>query len=130
MIEKRGFKFHPLVKNMKPFGFFDYNNLQLNAFCVISDSGTVPEEAAIMNFPSVSIRTSTERPEAFDKGTVILGGIKKEDVLRAVETCRHMWENQEPYASVTDYEDSNVSVKVVKIIESYTKIVNKVIWGR
>lgn len=130
MIEKRGFKFHPLVKNMKPFGFFDYNNLQLNAFCVISDSGTVPEEAAIMNFPAVSIRTSTERPEAFDKGTVILGGIKKEDVLRAVETCRHMWENQEPYASVTDYEDSNVSVKVVKIIESYTKIVNKVIWGR
>lgn len=130
MIEKRGFKFHPLVKNMKPFGFFDYNNLQLNAYCVISDSGTVPEEAAIMNFPAVSIRTSTERPEAFDKGTVILGGIKKEDVLRAVETCRHMWENQEPYASVTDYEDSNVSVKVVKIIESYTKIVNKVIWGR
>lgn len=130
IIEKRGFKFHPLVRNLKPFGFFDYNKLQLNAYCVLSDSGTVPEEASILGFPAVSIRTSTERPEALDKGAIILGGIKKEDVLQAVDLCRNMWENNELVVPVKDYEDTNVSVKVIKIIQSYTKIVNKVIWGK
>lgn len=130
IIEKRKFKFHPLVKSLKPFGFFDYNKLQLNSFCVLSDSGTVPEEASILGFPAVSIRTSTERPEAFDKGGIVLGGIKKEDILQAVELCRSMWENKELTLPVTDYIDSNVSVKVIKIIQSYTKIVNKVIWGK
>lgn len=130
MIESRGFKFHPLVRNLKPFGFFDYNKLQVNAYCVLSDSGTVPEEAAILGFPAVSIRTSTERPEALDKGTIILGGVKKEDVLQSVELCRTMWENKEIILPVTDYIDVNVSVKVIKIIQSYTKIVNKVIWGK
>jgi UDP-N-acetylglucosamine 2-epimerase (non-hydrolysing) len=130
IIEKRGFKFHPLVKTLRPFGFFDYNKLQLNAYCVLSDSGTVPEEAAILGFPAVSIRTSTERPEALDKGAIVLGGIKKEDILQAVELCRNMWENSEPVTPVTDYLDTNVSVKVIKIIQSYTKIVNKVIWRK
>jgi UDP-N-acetyl-L-fucosamine synthase len=130
IIEKRGFLFHPLIRNLKPFGFFDYNKLQLNAFCVLSDSGTVPEEAAILGFPAVSIRTSTERPEAMDKGVVILGGINKEDVLQSVELCRSMWENDELVLPVTDYCDTNVSVKVIKIIQSYTKIINKVIWGK
>ena len=129
-IEKRGFVFHPLVRSLKPFGFFDYNKLQLNAYCVLSDSGTVPEEASIMGFPAVSIRTSTERPEALDKGGIILGGIKKEDVLQAVELCRAMWERGEPVLPVTDYQDANVSVKVIKIIQSYVKIVNKVVWGK
>lgn len=130
IIQKRRFEFHPLIRNLKPFGFFDYNKLQLNAFCVLSDSGTVPEEASILGFPAVSIRTSTERPEALDKGTIILGGIKTEDVLQAVELCRSMWDNSEPVASVADYIDINVSVKVIKIIQSYTKIVNKVIWQK
>ena len=130
IIKKKDFKFHPLVKNLEPFGFFDYNNLQLNAYCVLSDSGTVPEEASILEFPAVSIRTSTERPEALDKGTIILGGIKDKDVLQAVELCRSMWENNELVAPVIDYKDINVSVKVIKIIQSYTKIVNKVIWGK
>ncbi|MBK5484111.1 UDP-N-acetylglucosamine 2-epimerase (non-hydrolyzing) [Peribacillus sp. TH16] len=130
IIKKRDFKFHPLVKNLKPFGFFDYNKLQLNSFCVLSDSGTVPEEAAILGFPAVSIRTSTERPEALDKGVIILGGIKTDEIVQSVELCRHMWENNELVLPVTDYVDNNVSVKVVKIIQSYTKIVNKVIWGK
>ncbi|MEN6414767.1 MAG: UDP-N-acetylglucosamine 2-epimerase (non-hydrolyzing) [Veillonellales bacterium] len=129
-IEKRRFKFHPLVRNLKPFGFFDYNQLQVNAYCVLSDSGTVPEEASILGFPAVSIRTSTERPEALDKGAIILGGIKKEDVLQSVELCRSMWENKEQVLPVTDYIDTNVSVKVIKIIQSYTKIVNRVIWAK
>lgn len=130
IIEKRGFKFHSLVKNLKPFGFLDYNKLQLNAYCVLSDSGTVPEESSILNFPAVSIRTSTERPEALDKGRILLGGIKTEDVLQAVELCRSMWESKELITPVTDYNDRNVSVKVVKIIQSYTKVINKVIWGK
>ncbi|PEM53791.1 non-hydrolyzing UDP-N-acetylglucosamine 2-epimerase [Bacillus wiedmannii] len=130
IIEKREFVFHPLVRNLKPFGFLDYNKLQLNAYCVLSDSGTVPEEASILGFPAVSIRTSTERPEALDKGGIILGGIKKEDVLQSVELCRDMWEGNETVLPVIDYTDTNVSVKVIKIIQSYTKIVDKVIWGK
>lgn len=130
IIEKRNFTFHPLVRSVKPFGFFDYNKLQLNAYCVLSDSGTVPEEASILGFPAVSIRTSTERPEALDKGGIILGGIKKEDVMQAVELCRSMWVRGELTLPVIDYQDTNVSVKVIKIIQSYTKIINKVVWNK
>ncbi len=129
-IEKRGFVFHPLVRNLPPFGFFDYNKLQLNAYCVMSDSGTVPEESAILGFPAVSIRTSTERPEALDKGGIILGGISASEVFQSVELARSMWENHEPSMPVPDYTDTNVSVKVIKIIQSYTKIVNRVIWRK
>lgn len=129
-IEKRQFKFHPLVQNLKPFGFFDYNHLQKNAYCVMSDSGTVPEEASILQFPAVSIRTSTERPEALDKGAIILAGIGTEEVLQAVELCRQMWENKEQVEAVPDYQDLNVSVKVVKLIQSYTAIVNKMVWRK
>jgi UDP-N-acetylglucosamine 2-epimerase (non-hydrolysing) len=130
IIAKNNFKFHPLVRSLKPFGFFDYNQLQLNAFCVLSDSGTVPEEASILGFPAVSIRTSTERPEALDKGAIVIGGINTNDILQAVELCRSMWSNREETMPVIDYLDTNVSVKVIKIIQSYTKIVNKVIWGK
>lgn len=130
MIEARGFVFHPLIQSLPPFGFFDYNKLQLNAYCVLSDSGTVPEEASILGFPAVSIRTSTERPEALDKGGIILGGITGEEVLQSVELARSMWENHEPAVPVQDYVDTNVSVKVIKIIQSYTKIVNRVVWRK
>ena len=129
-IEKRQFRFHPLVQNLKPFGFFDYNHLQKNAYCVMSDSGTVPEEASILQFPAVSIRTSTERPEALDKGAIILAGIGTEEVLQAVELCRQMWENKELVEPVPDYQDLNVSVKVVKLIQSYTAIINKMVWRK
>ncbi len=130
MIKERNFQFSPLVRSLQPFGFFDYNNLQLNAYCVLSDSGTVPEEASILGFPAISIRTSTERPEALDKGNILLGGIKENDVLQAVELCRSMWESNEPLVLVPDYKDINVSAKVVKLIQSYTKIINKVIWQK
>lgn len=129
-IEERGFKFHPLIRQLKPFGFFDYNKLQLNSFCVLSDSGTLSEESAILGFPGVLIRTSTERPEVLDKGTVVIGGITEKDIVQAVELSRAMWENKEETVIANDYIDENVSVKVVKIIQSYGKIVDKVVWEK
>jgi UDP-N-acetylglucosamine 2-epimerase (non-hydrolysing) len=129
-IEERKFNFHPLVRRMQPFGFFDYNYLQKNAFVVLSDSGTLSEESAILGFPAVSIRTSTERPEVLDKGSIILGGITTEALLQAVQLCRHMFENQEKMFLSNDYVDTNVSVKVIKIIQSYTKVINEFIWGK
>lgn len=129
-IEESGFKFHPLVKSLKPFGFFDYNHLQKNAFCVLSDSGTLSEESALLGFPGVLIRTSTERPEVLDKGTVIIGGVAFESVSQSIELSRAMHERLEPTVLATDYRDKNVSVKVVKIIQSYTGIINDVIWRK
>ncbi len=129
-IEERGFKFHPLIRQLKPFGFFDYNKLQLNSFCVLSDSGTLSEESAILGFPGVLIRTSTERPEVLDKGTVVIGGITEKDIVQAVELSRAMWENKEETVMANDYVDGNVSATVVKIIQSYGKIVDKVVWGK
>lgn len=128
-IEESNFKFHSLIRQLKPFGFFDYNKLQLNSFCVLSDSGTLSEESAILGFPGVLIRTSTERPEVLDKGTIVVGGITEKDVVQAVELCRAMWENKEKVVLASDYKDKNVSAKVVKIIQSYAKIVDKVVWG-
>ncbi|MHB8159526.1 MAG: non-hydrolyzing UDP-N-acetylglucosamine 2-epimerase [Thermoleophilia bacterium] len=129
-ISKRGFKPHPLVQNLKPFGFFDYNQLQLNAFCVLSDSGTLSEESAILGFNGILIRTSTERPEVLDKGSMIIGGIETEDIEQAIELSRKMKQNQEPAVLPGDYRDENVSTKVVKIIQSYTKIINKRTWDK
>lgn len=127
-IEQRGFFFHPLVNNISPLGFIDYNHLQMNAYCVLSDSGTLSEESAILGFPGVLIRTSTERPEVLDKGTIVVGGIKGEDVERAVELVVSMHNNGEETVIAEDYTDTNVSVKVVKLIESYAKIVNLSVW--
>lgn len=129
-IEKRDFKFHPLVKNLKPFGFMDYNKLQMNSYCVLSDSGTLSEESAILNFAGVLIRTSTERPEVLDKGTIVVGGIKVKDIEQAVELAVSMRDNLEKVIMAEDYNDINVSVKVVKVIQSYTSIVNKTVWGK
>ncbi|MCM1305377.1 MAG: UDP-N-acetylglucosamine 2-epimerase (non-hydrolyzing) [Butyrivibrio sp.] len=134
-IEERGFQFHPLVRSLQPFGFSDYNHLQLNAFCVVSDSGTLPEEASYFcakgtPFPAVCIRTSTERPEAIDKGNFILGSITSEQVLQAVDMAVRMNDAGELGIAVPDYEDENVSAKVVKIIQSYTSIVNKMVWRK
>lgn len=129
-IEVRGFKFHHHVRSLKPFGFSDYNNLQRNAFCVVSDSGTIPEEAAYFKFPAISIRTSTERPEALDKGNFVIGGISTEQVLQSVDLVVTMNENGDLGVPVPDYVDENVSVKVVKIIQSYTGIVNKMVWRK
>ncbi|WP_195268815.1 UDP-N-acetylglucosamine 2-epimerase (non-hydrolyzing) [Eubacterium sp. 1001713B170207_170306_E7] len=130
IIEKRNFRFHPLVTNMKPFGFFDYNKLQKNAYCVLSDSGTLSEESAMQDFPGVLIRTSTERPEVLDKGTIVIGGITGKEVEQAVELAVNMFENQEETVMAEDYADTNVSVKVVKVIQSYAGIVRKTTWGK
>lgn len=129
-IEKRKFKFHPLVKNLKPFGFMDYNKLQKNAYCVLSDSGTLSEESAMLGFAGVLIRTSTERPEVLDKGTVVIGGITDKTVEQALELAVSMRDNKEEVVMAEDYADTNVSVKVVKIIQSYTDIVNRTVWGK
>ena len=129
-IEARNFKFHPLVRTLKPFGFYDYNNLQQNAFCVVSDSGTIPEEASYFKFPAVSVRTSTERPEALDKGIFTIGSITTEQVLQAVELASSMNENGDLGLTVPDYADENVSTKVVKLIQSYVGIVNRMTWRK
>ncbi len=134
-IEQRQFRFHPNVRSLKPFNFSDYNHLQLNAFCVVSDSGTLPEESAYfaakgMPFPAVCIRTSTERPEALDKANFILAGITTEQVLQAVDTAVAMQQNGHIGSKVPDYVEENVSVKVVKLIQSYTSVVDRMVWRK
>lgn len=134
-IEKHNFKFDKRVIQNKPLGFHDYNNLQMNAFAVVSDSGTLPEESSFFlsvgnPFPAVCIRTSTERPEALDKGNFIIAGITTEQVLQAVDTAVMMNENGDYGIPVPNYTDENVSTKVVKIIQSYTGIVDKMVWRK
>ena len=129
-IEERGFKFNPLVRQLSPFGFFDYNCLQKNAYCVLSDSGTLSEESAMLGFPAVLIRTSTERPEVLDKGTIVIGGIAERSILQAIDMCITSFEERGSYNLPVDYSDTNVSMKVVKIIQSYVDIVNARIWGK
>lgn len=130
IIEDRDFKFHQNVRSLAPFSFSDYNNLQLNAFCVVSDSGTIAEEASYYKFPAVSIRTSTERPEVFDKGNLLIGSISKDQVLQAVDMAVNMNSNNDLGLDVANYSDMNVSVKIVKIIQSYTGIINKMVWRK
>ncbi|MCR5078605.1 MAG: UDP-N-acetylglucosamine 2-epimerase (non-hydrolyzing) [Bacilli bacterium] len=128
-IEERGFVFDPLVKSIKPLGLFDYCKLQKEAYLVLSDSGTLTEESAILSFPAVLIRTSTERPEGLDAGTIVIGGIKERDILRASElavaTFAYRKMSPSPY-----YQESEVSMKVVKIIESYAKIIDMLTWRK
>ena len=129
-IEARGFKFDKRVIQHQPLGFFDYNKLQQNAFCVVSDSGTIPEEGSYFKFPAVSVRTSTERPEAMDKGVFVIGSITTEQVLQAVDLAVEMHKNGDDGLTVPSYGDENVSTKVVKIIQSYTGIINKMVWRK
>jgi len=129
-IEQREFKFHPLVQSLKPFGFMDYNKLQKNAYCVLSDSGTLSEESTMLNFAGVLIRTSTERPEVLDKGTVVIGGIKEGTIEQSIELAVSMRDNHEESSMPQDYEDTNVSIKICKVIQSYYDIVNKTTWNK
>ena len=129
-IEEKGIKFHENIKQLKPFGFYDYNKLQKESFCVLSDSGSLAEESNIMGFPAVSIRTSTERPEAVDKGSVILGGITFDSITQAIEVITKEKELGEELVKVHDYTDINVSTKVVNIIQGYTSVINKFIWRK
>jgi UDP-N-acetylglucosamine 2-epimerase (non-hydrolysing) len=127
-IAERNYIFNENVRMMEPFGFSDYISLQMNALCVVSDSGTLAEESALLHFPAVSIRTSTERPEAIDKGAFVIGSISERSLLQAVRMSVSMFNNQERTVDVSDYQDENVSVKVVKIIQSYTDIINRKVW--
>ena len=134
-IEERGFALDSRVHTHEPLGFHDYNKLQMNAFAVISDSGTLPEESSFFSsignaFAAVCIRTSTERPEALDKGNFILAGITTNQVLQAVATAVEMVKNGDNGLVVPNYIDENVSTKVVKLIQSYTGIVDKVVWRK
>lgn len=134
-LEATGFKLDPRVRMHEPLGFHDYNHLQMNAFAVVSDSGTLPEESCFFTsigkpFPAVCIRTSTERPEALDKACFILAGIDEHSLLQAVTTAIDMNENQDYGIPVPDYIEENVSTKVVKIIQSYTGVVNKMVWRK
>ena len=128
IIEKRGFRLHPLVRSLEPFGFNDYNKLQLESYCVLSDSGTLSEESAMLDFPAVLIRTSTERPEVLDKGSSVIGGIQQADIEQAINLAVSMYENGEKTLEAEDYADENVSAKVIRIIQSYAKIVNITTW--
>ena len=135
-LEETGFELHPLVRMHEPMGFHDYNRLQMDAFCVVSDSGTLPEESSFFAsigkpFPAVCIRTSTERPEALDKACFTLAGVDERGLLNAVRTAVALdAEGSLPQAPVPDYADENVSTKVVKIIQSYTGIVDKMVWRK
>ena len=129
-IEAKGIKFHENIKQLKPFGFYDYNKLQKDSFCVLSDSGSLAEESNIMGFPAVSIRTSTERPEAIDKGSVILGGITFDSITQAIKVITKQKEMGAELVKVHDYTDINVSLKVVNIIQGYTSVINKFIWRK
>ena len=134
-LETNNFKLDERVIMHEPLGFHDYNNLQMNAFCVVSDSGTLPEESSFYtskgkSFPAVCIRTSTERPEALDKACFILAGIDKKNLLQAVDTAVEMTNNEDFGIPVPDYVEENVSTKVVKIIQSYTGVVDKMVWRK
>ncbi|MBO5312528.1 MAG: UDP-N-acetylglucosamine 2-epimerase (non-hydrolyzing) [Clostridia bacterium] len=134
-LEASGFVLDKRVIRNEPLGFHDYNNLQMNAFCVVSDSGTLPEESSFFTsvgnpFPAVCIRTSTERPEALDKACFILAGIDEKSLLQAVTTAIDMNESGDHGMPVPNYVDENVSTKVVKIIQSYTGVVDKMVWRK
>ena len=134
-LEASGFKLDPRVIQHEPLGFHDYNCLQMNAFAVVSDSGTLPEESSFFTsvghpFPAVCIRTSTERPEALDKGCFVLSGIDTKGLLQSVDVAVELIKNGQPGIPVPDYMDENVSTKVVRIIQSYVGVVNKMVWRK
>ena len=134
-LEARGFQLDPRVIRHEPLGFHDYNCLQMNAFAVVSDSGTLPEESSFFTsvghpFPAVCIRTSTERPEALDKGCFVLSGIDTKGLLQSVDIAVSLIRDGLPGIPVPDYVDENVSTKVVRIIQSYTGVVNKMVWRK
>ena len=122
---------NPMIEFMKPFGFLEYVKLQQHAFCVISDSGTITEESAILHFPAITIRQAHERPEGMDEGTLIMSGLKSERIIDAIDVVTsQVAENKSTIHTVTDYEADNVSKKVVRIILSYTDYINRTVWHK
>ena len=130
-LDKLGFmKSYPDISFMKPFGFFDYIKLQKNAYCVISDSGTITEESSILGFPAITIRETHERPEGMDEGTLIMSGLNSDRILESIYTVRSHYEEGNIFNIVNDYKNLNVSKKVLRIILSYTGYINKTVWKK
>ena len=129
-IKEKNIKFHSLIKNVEPLGFFDYVKLQQHSYIVLSDSGTISEESAMMGFPAISIRTSTERPEAIDAGTIVLGGISADQILQAIELVKGTQNNNNNPELPWEYKIENTSDRVIRVIQSYTSIINRVIWNK
>ena len=127
-IKEKNIKFHPLIQNIPPLGFFDYVKLQQESFIVLSDSGTISEESAMIGFPAISMRTSTERPEAIDAGSIILGDIRKDQILQAIAITKGTQHGMEELP--WEYKVENTANRVVKVIQSYTSIVNRETWNK
>lgn len=122
---------NPLVQFMKPLGFFDYNKMQQNAYCVISDSGTISEESSIMNFPAITIRQAHERPEGMDEGTLIMSGLKKDRIIQSIDIVTSQFSQSERITKIVyDYDVDNFSIKVVRTIISYVDFVNRTVWHK
>ena len=121
---------NPLIRFSKPYGFHEYNHLQMNAFCVISDSGTITEESSILNLPAITIRQAHERPEGMDEGTLIMSGLKKDRVIEAIYVITKQHDSKRPMKLVQDYDTENVSVKVLRVILSYTDYINRTVWHK
>jgi UDP-N-acetylglucosamine 2-epimerase len=122
---------NPLIKFLKPLGFFDYNKLQLNAYCVISDSGTISEESSIMNFPAITIRQAHERPEGFDEGTLIMTGLKTDRILQSINIVASQYSKEKIMTKIVeDYDVDNFSIKIVRAVISYVDFVNRTVWGK
>lgn len=130
MIDQRGVIFDARVIKSRPFGFYDYCQLQLNAFCVVSDSGTLPEESACLRFPAVSLRTSSERPEALDRGVFVVGSIIADTVLESVRVAVALHHEGDFPSPVPAYSDNNFSTKIVKLVQGYTTIINQMVWRK
>jgi UDP-N-acetylglucosamine 2-epimerase (non-hydrolysing) len=123
--------FNPLIQFLKPLGFFDYNKLQLNAYCVVSDSGTISEESSILNFPAITIRQAHERPEGMDEGTLIMSGLKKERILQSIDIMVSQFSKEKRITKIVpDYDVDNFSIKVVRVIISYIDYVNRIVWRK
>jgi len=130
-LEASGRKLDERVEFLKPLGFVDYVKLQLNAFCVISDSGTISEESSILNFPAIMIRQAHERPEGMDEGTLIMSGLRRTAVIDAIKTVTTQWDESVPVMRiVADYDVNNVSKKVVRIVMSYVDYINRTVWHK
>jgi UDP-N-acetyl-L-fucosamine synthase len=127
-IEAKGVEFHPLIRNLKPFSFSDYCRLQMDSFCTLSDSGTLSEESSMLRFPAVLLRNSTERPEVLDAGTIVIGGFRKSTILQSIALAVESFDPKAPMP--VEYKEETVSMKVVRIIQSYTRIVDDLIWGK
>jgi UDP-N-acetylglucosamine 2-epimerase (non-hydrolysing) len=123
--------FNPLIQFLKPLGFFDYNKLQLNAYCVVSDSGTISEESSILNFPAITIRQAHERPEGMDEGTLIMSGLKKERILQSIDIMVSQFSQEKRVTKIVpDYDVDNFSIKAVRVIVSYIDYVNRIVWRK